>query len=339
MELTKDDYIIGVDIGGTWIRVAACTGDLNEDNLVIETTRTLKENKFSISTSVCDLISKILKDNKISLQKVAGIGLATAGPINLQKGEVFNNANLGFKTIPLKGPISNQFPGIPIYIINDCRAAVLGIHYFEAEENEKENIAYITISTGIGGGVICNSHLLLGKEGNAAEIGHGKLNPMSEHVCNCGAKGCWEVYSSGTGIRARTLELLETGEYNSKILMEIVNGNKGNITAKEVFEAARKGDELSQKIVQNCILYMKIGIGLVNNYYDCTTIFFGGAVMKDSAQLLPPLIQQFETDPIQFTINHPPKLKLTRLGDHVGLRGALTLIKYIFEENPLLPPM
>ena len=337
MSLTKEDYIIGVDIGGTWIRVAICSGDLNEKEIAIKTARTLKENKYSISNIVCDLISQLLNQKNILLEKVVGIGLATAGPIDMEKGEVFNNANLGFKSIPLKEPISHEFPGIPIYLINDCNAAVLGIHYFEAEEEEKDNVVYITISTGIGGGVICNSHLLLGKEGNAAEIGHGKVEPKSEYECNCGAKGCWEVYSSGTGVRARTLDHLKANNYNSEILMKIVNQDPSKITAKEVFEAAKKGDGLSKKVVEDCIFYIKIGIGIVNNFYDCSSIFFGGAMMKDSDQILPPLIKQFKTDPISFTINHPPKLKLTRLGDEVGLRGALTLVKYKSEKNPLLP--
>ncbi|MHA1688709.1 MAG: ROK family protein [Promethearchaeota archaeon] len=330
-------YIIGVDIGGTWIRVGVCTNDLNEENLILKTVPTLKENKFSISTIVCELISEILEEHGISREEVAGIGVATAGPINMEKGEVFNNANLGFKVIPLKDPITKQFPRIPFFIINDCNAAVLGIHYFEAEEEEKDNIVYITVSTGIGGGIICNSHLLLGKEGNAAEIGHGKVAPRSPHLCNCGARGCWEVYSSGTGVRNRALEQLEEGNYNSEILLKIVEGDVSKITAKEIFQAARKGDELSKKIVDDCIFYMMVGIGLVNNFCDCSTIFFGGAMMKDSEQILPPIIKQFEEDPIQFTINHPPRLKLTRLGDEVGLRGALTLVKYKLEKNPVVP--
>ena len=337
MELTKKEYIIGVDIGGTWIRVAACSGDLNEDEMIIERARTLKDNKYSISNTVCSLISKILKNKNIAIDKIAGIGLATAGPIDMQKGEVFNNANLGFKNVPLKKPIAEKFPNIPIYIINDCNGAVLGIHYFEAETDEKDNIVYITVSTGIGGGVICNSHLLLGKDGNAAEIGHGKVNPKSEYECNCGAHGCWEVYCSGTGVKARALDHLRINKYNSDILMEIVQNDPSKITAKEVFQAAKKGDELCQKIIDDCIFYMKVGIGFVNNFYDSSTIFFGGAMMKDKEQILPPLIKQFETDPLQFTINHPPQLKLTRLGDEVGLRGALTLVKYKSEGNPLLP--
>ncbi|MBD3255055.1 MAG: ROK family protein [Candidatus Lokiarchaeota archaeon] len=328
--------IAAVDIGGTWIRVSICSSDLNEKNIKIKTVRTPKDHKFAISNAICKLLQELMEENDINTKDMVGIGLASAGPLDMRNGEVFNNANLGFKTIPLKKPIADTFPGIPINLINDCNAAVLGIHYFEANENEKDNLVYITMSTGIGGGVICNGHLLLGKEGNAAEIGHGLVEPRSKLQCNCGAYGCWEVYSSGTGVENRALSMIESEKLNANVLMEIVNNDTSKITAKEVFEAARKADELSKKIVQDCVFYSKVGIGLVNNFYDCSSIYFGGAMMKDKDQILDPIIAQFEKDPIQFTINHPPEMKMTRLGDEVGLRGALALIKYKLENSPLV---
>ncbi|MFX1336975.1 MAG: ROK family protein [Promethearchaeota archaeon] len=328
--------IIGVDIGGTWIRVAISKQDLREENIKTKVVTTPKANKFSISNIVSKLISEFLKENNLTKDQIIGIGLACAGPIDMETGEVFNNANLGFREIPLKQPIQDQFPDIPTYLINDCNAAVLGVHYFEANEDEKENLVYITVSTGIGGGAIVNGHLLIGKDGNAAEVGHGLVEPKSILQCNCGAYGCWEVFSSGTGVMRRTLEEIEKGDLNCDILMKIVDNDTSKITAKEVFQAAREGDELSEKMINQFIFYMKVGIGLVNNFYDCTAIYFGGAMMKDKDQILPPIIEQFEKNPIIFTINHPPKLKATRYREDIGLRGALALIKYKIENSPIL---
>ena len=329
-------YIVGIDIGGTWIRVAICTEDLNPDNIKSSIAPTLKEDEYSISRSVCELLQKLLDDNYLTPDQLIGIGLATAGPINMERGELFNNANLGFETIPLREPIQNAFPNIPIYLINDCNGAVLGVHYFEAEEDEKDNLVYITMSTGIGGGVICNGRLVLGKEGNAAEIGHGLVEPHSNIICNCGAYGCWEVFSSGTGVRNRALEAMREGELDSRILMRVAEHNRGKITAKEVFQAAKQGDKLSKKVVDDCVFYTKVGVGLVNNFYDSSCIYFGGAMMNDSDQIIPLLREQFEIDPLQFTINNPPKIKLTKLGDDVGLRGALALVKYKSEGHQII---
>ena len=119
--------------------------------------------------------------------------------------------------------------------------------------------------------------------------------------------------------------------------MFIVDNDISKITAKEIFQAARGGDKFSKSIVDQCIFYMKVGIGLVNNFYDCSTIYFGGAMMKDSDMILPPLIEQFEKDPLPFTINNPPKLKVTKYLEDIGVRGALVLIKYKLENNPIIP--
>jgi len=332
----KEEYIAGVDIGGTWIRVAICTRDLNVENIKKEKSRTLKETKFSIGNSICEILSELLMENQVRKSQLIGIGIASAGPLNIDTGVVFNNANLGFRVIPLKEPIVEKFPGIPLYFINDCIGAVLGVHYFEADDDERDNLVYITISTGIGGGVICNGHLLLGKEGNAAEIGHGLVEPRSTIKCNCGAYGCWEAYSSGIGVQSRTIDALNEGKYNAEILLEIVENDISKITAKEIFRAAREGDVLSSKIVDDCVFYTKVGVGLVNNYYDCSSIYFGGAMMKDKDQIIPQLIEQFEKDSLKFTINHPPKIKLTKFKDEIGLRGALTLVKYKIEKNQVV---
>ena len=332
----NEKFIAGVDIGGTWVRVAICTADLNEKKIKKRVIKTRKENKYSISNSVCKILLELLSENTISKEQILGIGIATAGPLNMDKGEVFNNANLGFRVIPLKKPIREKFPEIPIYFINDCIGSVLGVHFFEAEDEEKDNLVYITMSTGIGGGAVCNGHLLLGKEGNAAEVGHTLVEPNSRFKCNCGAYGCWEAYSSGTGVQNRALDALKVGKLNADILKEIVDNDNSKITAKEIFQAAKKGDILSKKIIEDCIFYTKVGIGIVNNYYDCTSIYFGGAMMKDKEQIIPPLVEQFEKDPLRFTVNHPPKIKVTRYNDEIGLIGALALVKYNIEKHKII---
>ena len=332
----SEKFIIGVDIGGTWIRVGLSTLDLKEENIKIKTTKTLKENEYSISESLISLISELLENNNINRDQIIGIGLASAGPLDRERGEVFNNANLGFKTIPLIKPISEVYPKSPIFLINDGNASVLGIYHFEADQAEKNNLVYITMSTGIGGGAICDGHLLFGKEGNAAEIGHSIVEPRSIHQCNCGAHGCWEVYSSGTGIKNRALEAIEKTKLDAKILLHLIDNDLSKITAKEIFQAARGGDQFSKRIINNCIFYTTIGIGLINNFYDCSSIYFGGALMKDHDMILPPIREELKNNAIQFTINHPPRLKVSKYLEEIGIRGALAYVKYKLEGNPMI---
>jgi glucokinase len=331
-----ENYLVGVDVGGTWLRVALSPLSLKKESIQLRKVKTKKENKFSISSQICEKITELLIENNIKRDQLLGIALASAGPLDLDDGKVFNSPNLGFKEIPLKAPIKEEFPNIHFYLLNDCNAAVLGIHYFEAEPEEKENLVYITMSTGIGGGVICNGYLILGKDGNAAEVGHSKVAPKSKEKCGCGATGCWEAFSSGTAIRNRALKALEETDSNAEILLEVVNQDTSKVAAREVFEAARKGDKLSQQILDDCVFYNKVGIGLINNYYDCTAIYFGGAMMNDQELIIPPLREQFQTDPFEYTINKPPELKLTQYRSEIGFMGALALGKYKFENVPVI---
>jgi glucokinase len=331
-----EKYIAGSDVGGTWIRIALSPLTLEKDSIQIKQVKTKKENKFSISSQICQILSDLLSENDIKRNQLLGFGLASAGPLDLKKGTSFNSPNLGFKEVPLKEPIKKEFPEIPFYLINDCLAAVLGIHYFEATEEEKDNLVYITMSTGIGGGVICNGYLVLGKDGNAAEIGHSKVAAQSNYKCGCGAYGCWEAISSGTAVRKRTLDALKNSQSKAEILLELVNHEKSKIGAKEVFEAARRGDTLSREIIDESVFYNKVGVGLINDYFDCKAIYFGGAMMNDQDLLFIPLKEEFQTETIEFTINKTPELKITQYRSEIGTMGALALVKYKVENNPVV---
>ncbi|MBN2154249.1 MAG: ROK family protein [Candidatus Lokiarchaeota archaeon] len=329
------DSLIAVDIGGTSVRVAIAPVDdlralakLKQD--------TAKTDPMAVSRQVIAMIEDLLKKQGVGTEELSAISIATAGPIDAAKGEVFNNANLGFKVIPLKAPISERFPSVPVYIINDCRSAVLGVHCFEAKGDEKDNVGYITISTGIGGGFVVNGHLVLGKEGNASEVGHGVVAPRSGVRCNCGAEGCWEAFCSGWSVAKHARAALDARPGQGKALLDLVKGDKETITAKDVYEAARKGDEVAKGVVDQATFYNAIGIGLINNFYDPKVIFLGGSMLKDEQQILPPLQEIFAKRTIEFTINHPPRLAKTALGDDVGLLGALALGKYKLENNTVV---
>src|SRR5271157_1597521 len=329
-----NQYLVGVDIGGTSVRVAIAPID-NLKNMQKIKQDTAKTSATAVSSQVMDLIATLITKQKITTKDIKAISIATAGPIDAAKGEIFNNANLGFKIIPLKAPIAKKFPGIPINIINDCRSAVLGVHCFEAEPAEKDNMGYVTISTGIGGGFIVNGHLVLGKEGNASEVGHGTISPKSGVRCGCGAEGCWEAFSSGTAIANHAVRAIDADPVQGALLLDLVEGDASKITAKEVYEAAQRGDALAQSVVDQATYYNAIGLGLINNYYDPEVIYLGGSVVFFQ-EILPPLQELFTENAIEFTINHPPLLKKTSLGDEVGLLGALALGKYKIDENPVI---
>ncbi len=308
-------YLVGVDIGGTHVRTCIAPLENLTKNIVIKKKEpTSKTDEMSLGKQIVRMISSLLTQNHLNKTEIVSINIATAGPLDAKKGIIFNNANLGFKTIPVKDQINQEFPEIPCNMINDANGAVLGVHYFEALENEKDNLVYITMSTGIGGGVIANGHLVLGKDGNAAEVGHGTISD-SETPCSCGTTGCWEAYSAGSGLSKQIQAL----------------GQKWS--NKELYEKAKEGDPIAQKIVDQATHYSTIGIGLINNFYDPKAIYIGGAITNNSDLFLPVIKENFKKYPIKFTINRVPTIKLTQLGDEIGLLGALVSWKiYIRQE-------
>jgi glucokinase len=311
-------YLVGVDIGGTHIRACIAPLDsLTKDSIIKIKEATSKSDEKAISKQIINMINTLLMQNQLQVSDIVSINIATAGPLDTKKGIIFNNANLGFKTIPIKEPILQAFPQIECNMVNDANGAVLGVHYFEATEDEKDNLVYITMSTGIGAGAIANGHLILGKDGNAAEVGHGSISDF-KNKCSCGSSGCWESFSAGSGL---TNQILSSGK---------------KWTNKEVYEKARDGNPIAKKIVDQATYYSTIGIGLINNYYDPSAVYIGGAITANSDLILPVIHENFEKYALKFTINRVPVIKLTQLGDDIGLLGALALGKYILDKNKIL---
>lgn len=311
-------YLVALDIGGTHIRCAIAPLDnISKDSIIKIKEETSKTDKFAISSQIIRIVNSLLSQNNLRKEDIQSINIATAGPLDVEKGIVFNNANLGFKEIPIKKPIIQAFPGIKCNMINDANGAVLGVHYFEALEEEKDNLVYITMSTGIGGGVIANGHLVLGKDGNAAEVGHGTISDK-ENKCNCGATGCWESFSAGSGLSKQVADL------------------GMNWSNKELYEKAKEGEPNAKRIVDQATHYSTIGIGLINNFYDPEAVYIGGAITNNADMFLPTIRENFEKHTIKFTINRPPKIKLTQFRDEIGLLGALALGKYILDKNKIV---
>ena len=129
---------------------------------------------------------------------LGSIGVGSIGPIDLRRGMITNTPNYPFKEIPVVEPLREWF-GVPVRIANDCTAGVLGEHFYGAGKGVY-NLFYVTFSTGLGGGAMVDGHLLMGKDGNAVEVGHLTIDPDSEIVCGCGCPGHWEAYCGGMNI-------------------------------------------------------------------------------------------------------------------------------------------
>ena len=226
----------------------------------------------------------LLKKLNIKPEELIGIGIASPGPLDISKGCVDGSPNLpGWTGYSIEAGLSTFF-NLPARIDNDANAAALGEYKFGAGKNKK-NMVYITVSTGIGGGVIVDGRLMRGANGNAAELGHLTLN-INGPACPCGANGCFEMYASGTAIARRTREAIQTGT-QSQILN--LAGSIEDITTYHILEALQKNDALAQKIWNETTEYLGRGLAVVINTFNPELIVVGGGVTAAGDLLFKPV--------------------------------------------------
>jgi glucokinase len=310
--------ILGIDIGATNIRVAAA--DLNGNILLKHSEKTVRESGMGVVDQAIRISNTILSSLKLRRGDVKSIGIGSIGPLDLKKGLIVNPPNLKVGIIPIVEEIGKYFK-VSVRLLNDCVAAVLGEKRFGAGRNLK-NIVYITISTGIGCGAIVDGHLLLGKDGNAHEIGHTVVDKDGLLMCGCGKRGHWEAYCSGRGIINYSKILLkEWGvEFDKCSLSKYFRGDISKMTSEILFKAAKEGDEIALKIMDKVGLLNAIGFANAIEAYDPELITVGGSVaLYNSEIILKPVREKVS----EYAMNRIPEIAITPLGEDVVLYGAL----------------
>jgi len=312
----------GIDVGGTNVRVVL--GDEKGKILarLSEKTETEKGPE-GISEQIIRIVRSI-RLKGLRLRDVEGIGIGSAGPLDIKRGGLMKPTNIPYDFVPLVEPLEDNL-GLETMLLNDCTTAVVGEKFFGAGK-EAENLAYVTISTGIGGGIYVNNHLLVGKDGNAHEIGHLTIDFEGRLVCGCGKKGHWEAYCSGKNIPDfinLVLEGKSSDEIGRSVLSKIREEERGRIAAKSLYEVAKNGDELAMEIVEKIGDLNAVGFACVNDAYDPSLITVGGSVTLNNRELV---VEPIRRHIGEHSRNRIPEIKVTPLADDVVLYGALAIV-------------
>ena len=313
------EFIVAVDLGGTQIRTALC----QEDGTIIKRVSDLTRAAEGLDAVLGRLIGAIHAVLPDCVEEVEAIGVTAPGPLDPWTGIVFSAGNLpGWKNVPLKDILEREF-SVPVYAGNDANLAALAEQRFGAGQGVRD-LVYITVSTGIGGGIIVDGKMLLGSRGLAAEVGHQILLPDGPR-CTCGSKGCLEAVSSGPAIAAYARERITAGE--ASVLTAMVNGDLQRITARTVNEAAQAGDALAQQAFHRAGFHLGLGIVSLMHVLNPAMFILGGSVALHSGDLLwKPMrkaIRERAMSPLYW--EHTPVVPAA-LGDDVGLLGALALV-------------
>ncbi len=309
-----EKYYLAVDIGATNTRVALGSVKGIIDKIVFKTPRSGDE--YAIANKIYDIVMKAYRE---WINRIEAVGIGSIGPIDLRRGRVVNTPNLPIHNFELRKPLMDLL-GKPVYVLNDAVAGVLGEKVFGLGR-DKENILYVTISTGVGGGVIVNNHLLLGKMGNAHEIGHIVVDYDSDIPCGCGGYGHWEAYAGGGNI-PRTSRILAEKYWSGGETPAYKLALEEKLTPPLLFKYYRSGDGFARYVVDKMIKATIAGLASAINTYDPELVTIGGSIYLYNRDILEKPIQ---TSIVEHIVTEPPVIETTPLGGDIVLYGALAL--------------
>jgi len=309
--MVKNSNYVAVDIGATNIRVAL--GD--ERRIIVK--RSEATDRLNGPEGVPRQIARMIRSLGA---EPAAIGVGSIGPLDTKQGAIGETPNFAFKHIPIVSPLKGEFD-VPVRIMNDCNAAVIGEHLYGAGRG-LDNLFYVTLSTGLGGGAIVDGNPLKGKDGNAPEIGHLTLDPDSELVCGCGCHGHWEAYCSGANLPNYARILLRNRDLGGGLLLKMVGGDLGKLTSEMIFEAAKKRDRDAVFVVEEVGKANAVGFANIVNAFDPELITVGGSVALNNPEMV---VGPIRNGIDRHLINRRPEIMMTPLGADVVLYGGLAI--------------
>ena len=319
--------LIGIDLGGTTVKLAILseTGEIQKKWSVLTD---ISEEGSKIIPSVINSINEHIDRYNMSKDDFIGIGMGSPGTVDREKGTVIGAYNLNWKSLqPVKSQIESE-TGIAFAIDNDANVAALGERWKGAGENE-DNMVFLTLGTGVGGGIVAEGNLLHGTVGAAGEVGHITVEPDG-YLCTCGKKGCLETVASATGVVRLARDYADKFAGDSKLKLAIDDGQL--VTAKDVFDYAKKNDDLAVIVIDKVAFYLGLACGNIANILNPSTIVIGGGVSNAGQFLIDKIQDYFDTFTFP-SVRNSCKIRLALLGNDAGVIGASSLIKEIIVKD------
>ncbi|MBR1663968.1 MAG: ROK family protein [Ruminococcus sp.] len=311
-------YYIGIDLGGTNIKA----GVVDEDFRIISKA-TCKTNLPRPAEDICKDMAQVAKqavdDAGLSLDDIVSVGIGTPGIANSADGIIEYSNNLGFKDFHVV-ELMKTFIDKPCFVENDANAAAYG-EFVAGAAKGANNAVCITLGTGVGGGIVIDKKIYSGSNFAGAEIGHIVIDPNGP-MCTCGRKGCFEVFSSATGLIRMTKEAMEE---DPSSLMVQMSKDMGKVSARTAFNAMREGDKAGKAVVDKYIKYLALGITNTINIFQPDILCIGGGVCNEGDPLLLPLKEQIAKEVYTRDSKKNTEVVIAKLGNDAGIIGAAFL--------------
>lgn len=307
-------YVFGVDIGGTTVKLGFFDVEGNLLDKWEIPTRT-EGGGSHILPDIADSIKAKIAEKNIALEVIAGVGMGAPGPID-SDGVIHKAVNLGWGTFNVRETME-EILHMPVRAGNDVNVAAMG-EMWKGGGQGYDNVVMVALGTGVGGGIIVDGKILTGSTGAGGEIGHMHVENEETEACGCGNKGCFEQYTSATGIARMARKRLAESDKDS-ILRQVEK-----VTAKEVFDAVKEKDSLAMEVAAEFGKYMGEGLALIACVVNPEVFVIGGGVSKAGEVLLDYIKPHYERT--VFHGSKDAKFALATLGNDAGIYGAAKMV-------------
>lgn len=316
-------YRVGIDLGGTNIKA----GIVNEDQQIVRESSipTLVERgALPIMEDMAALVERLLAEEGLTKEHVAGIGIGSPGMIDAASGTVVYSNNFDWENVPLGAYLEEKL-GLPVRVSNDANCAALG-EVKAGAAKDCRNCVMITLGTGVGGGVVMEGRIFEGGHAGGAELGHTTLIAGGE-PCTCGRNGCFEAYASATALIRDTKRAAQANE--KSMIWRLCDGDLEKIDGKTVFDAMQTGDETARRVVKQYLTYLGEGIVNMVNIFRPDKVLLSGGVCNQGKNLTVPLQEYVQKNSFAKEKGYVPEIAIATLGNLAGILGAAALV----EEN------
>ena len=309
---------IGMDVGGTGIQI----GVVDEQGTILDkdSIRTRTDLPFEEQVKqMADCVKGLLRRGGYTEDDVASVGAGVPGVTYPGTGIIAFCTNLGWVDVPFRDEFQKHL-NRPVFIDNDATVAGLAESVAGVSRGASSSV-FMTLGTGVGGGIVINGKVWSGAHGIGSEIGHMTLEIDGE-PCTCGKRGCMERYCSATAIIRMAKELIVN--HPDSLIWELCGGDTGKISAKTVFDAAREGDVIAMRVFRRYVKYLSLAIYDIATFLDPEVIVLGGGVSKAGAFLLDAVREEMPKYAMYKTLPLP-RVELAKLGPDAGIIGAAML--------------
>ena len=311
-------YYLAVDLGGTNIKAGLVDKD---GNIISRAQRPTGAHRGyeEIVKDIALCAIEAAETKGVSMDEIESLGIGSPGTIDNKKGIIVYANNINFRNVPLRSEMQ-KYINKPIYMGNDANCAALGEYVMLKED--MECFVFVTLGTGVGGGVIINGKLFAGFNGAGTELGHTTLF-MGGKECTCGKKGCWERYAATTAVIEMTKEAVLANP--DSYLASLCDGDVSKVGGKTAFTAMENGDKLGTEIVERWISYVADGITNMVNIFQPEVVVIGGGVCNEKEHLVEPLKAMVDEGNYYKGKEGRTQIKVAQLGNDAGIIGAAML--------------